>query len=103
MRAAGLGLGRLLIGEARQSDDPHRTTRLVNRAISALSQASRTDPTEPDLGLALAEAYILRFQLAGQMPDLLAANIQLDRLSAAQTPPRESIEALRALIRRPGR
>lgn len=103
LRAAGLGLGLLLIGEARHSDDSHRTARLINRAISALSLASQTDPTEPNLGLALAEAYILRFQLAGQMPDLLAANIQLDRLSEAKTSPLESINALRALIRPPER
>lgn len=61
--------------------------------------ASQTDPAEPNLGLALAEAHILRFQLAGQAQDLLAANIQLDRLSQTTTPPADRIDALRALIR----
>lgn len=92
-----------MVGEARLSDDPRRTTRLVNRAISALGLASQADPAEPHLGLALAEAHILRFQLAGQAQDLLAANIQLDRLSQAATPPADRIDALRALIRQPGR
>jgi hypothetical protein len=100
LRAAGLGLGLLLIGEARHSDDPRRTSRLVNRAIAALNMASQTDPTDSRLGLALAEAHILRFQLSGQAQDLLAANIQLDRLSETPAPPLESIRSLRAQISR---
>lgn len=99
MLAAALGLGLLLIGEARHSADPQRTARLLNRAISALGVASETDPTDPNLGLALTEAHILRFQLAGQIQDMLAANIQLDRLSDADAAPREAIAALRAQIR----
>lgn len=98
LQAAGLGLGLLLITEARHCDEPGRVERLVNRAISALSTASRSDPAEPTLSLALAEAHILRFQLSGQTQDLLAANIQLDGLSETENPPLERITALRALL-----
>lgn len=98
LQAAGLGLGLLLITEARQSDDPRRVDRLVNRAITALAAASQSDPSESTLGLALAEAHILRFQLSGQTQDLLAANIQLDRLAEIEAPPLEKIRSLRALL-----
>lgn len=98
LRAAGLGLGLLLITETRHSDDPRRIQRLINRAISALGLASQSDPSEPTLGLALAEAHILRFQLSGQTQDLLAANIELDRLSETESPPLDSIAALRTLL-----
>lgn len=99
LRAAGLGLGLLLITETRHSDDPRRIQRLINRAISALGLAGQSDPSsDPALGLALAEAHILRFQLSGQTQDLLAANIELDRLAETQSPPRESIATLRALL-----
>lgn len=91
-------MGLLLITEARHSDDPRRVDRLVNRAITALATASQSDPTESTLGLALAEAHILRFQLSGQTQDLLAANIQLDRLSEIEAPPLEQIRSLRALL-----
>lgn len=99
LQAAGLGLGLLLIAEARHSDEAGRFERLVNRAISALTTASRSDPAEPRLGLALAEAHILRFQRSGQTQDLLAANIQLDGLSETENPPLERIAALRALLK----
>ncbi|MGV3577175.1 MAG: hypothetical protein ACO1O4_18780 [Devosia sp.] len=98
LQAAGLGLGLLLITEARHSDDPRRVERLVNRAIAALTSANQSDPTEPTLGLTLAEAHILRFQLSGQTQDLLAANIQLDRLTEVAAPPLEQIRSLRALL-----
>lgn len=98
LQAAGLGLGVLLITEARHSDDPRRVERLVNRAIAALTSANQSDPTESTLGLTLAEAHILRFQLSGQTQDLLAANIQLDRLTEVEAPPLEQIRSLRALL-----
>lgn len=98
LQAAGLGLGLLLITEARHSDDSRRVERLVNRAISALITASQPDPSEPALGLALAEAHILRFQLSAQTQDLLAANILFDRLSEAENPPIGQIAALRARL-----
>lgn len=98
LQAAGFGLGTLLITEARHSDEPRRVERLVNRAITALTLASQSDPTEPTLGLALAEAHILRFQLSSQAQDLLAANIQLDRLSEIENPLLERISALRARL-----
>lgn len=98
LQAAGLGLGVLLITEARHSDDPRRVERLVNRAITALTTASQSDPSEPTIGLALAQAHILRFQLSGHTADLLAANIQLDRLAETEAPPLEQIRSLRALL-----
>lgn len=101
LQAAGLGLGLLLITEARHSDDPRRVERLVNRAVTALATANQSDPTEPTLGLALAEAHIQRFQLSAQTADLLAANIQLDRLTEIQDAPAERISALRALLNGP--
>jgi len=101
LKAAGLGLGMLLLTEARHSDDPRRVERLINRAITALATASQSEPTEPTLGLAVAEAHILRFQLLGQTADLLAANIQLDRLTEAEETPTERISALRALLNAP--
>jgi hypothetical protein len=66
-----------------------------------LSRSSQSDPTDASLGLALTEAHILRFQLAGQTQDLLAANILLDRLSDASSTPPETLAALRALVGRP--
>lgn len=101
LKAAGLGLGTLLLTEARHSDDPRRVERLINRAITALATASQSEPTEPTLGLAVAEAHILRFQLSGQTADLLAANIQLDRLTEVLEAPTERIGALRALLNAP--
>ena len=101
LKAAGLGLGMLLLTEARHSDDPRRVERLINRAITALATANQSEPTEPTLGLAVAEAHILRFQLLGQTADLLAANIQLDRLTEAEETPTERISALRALLNAP--
>ncbi len=88
----------MLITETRHSDDSRRIQRLINRAITALGLAGQSDPSDPELGLALAEAHILRFQLSGQTQDLLAANIELDRLAETQSPPQESIATLRALL-----
>lgn len=100
-RAAALGLGLLLITEARKCSDASRVERLVNRAISALTLASQSAPSEPDLSLALAEAHILRFQLSNQTHDLLAANIQLDRLAETNNPPLDNIRAMRSELEKP--
>jgi len=81
LRAASLGLGLLLINEARTSEDARRTERLVNRAISVLTFADTHQPNDAELGLTLAEAHARGFALRGQAKDLLAANMLLDTIA----------------------
>jgi len=100
LQAAGLGLGQLLLSEVQVSDDPQRIERLLGRAIKALNLAHRSDPDEPQLALALAEAHGERYRHTKQPADVLAANVLLDRIG---NPPQldERIATLRARISRP--
>ena len=103
-QAAGLGLGLLLMSEARINEETGRTKRLLTRAISALTATNSIEPPDHLLVLALAEAHVLRFQLTDQPQDLLAANLLLDQFS--QTPPTEpaiteKASQLRLLLTKP--
>lgn len=100
LQAAGLGLGQLLISEVHLSEDSQRIQRLLARAIKALNLAHRSDPGEPQLAMALAEAHGERYCHTQQSADVLAANLLLDRIGkVTELEPR--IAALRSRITKP--
>lgn len=100
LQAAGLGLGQLLISEVHVSDDSNRIDRLLNRAIKALNLAHRSDPNEPHIALALAEAHGERYRHRQQQADVLAVNLLLDRIGN-QTGFEDRIATLRSQIKKP--
>lgn len=85
-QTTGMDMARLLLAEASRCNQLERRQRLVSRAIAILSRTIMTGAARHPAALLLAEVYGLRYALAGEASDLLAAYLLIDAIIEDEAP-----------------